>query len=39
MRIAESKEKKSIQLKNKIYQDLGYKSSLYKESRFKPFCG
>ena len=38
MRIKENKEKKSNKLENKIYADLGYKSSLCKESRSKPFC-
>ena len=37
MRINENKEKKSSRLENKDYEDLGYESSLWKESRFKPF--
>ena len=39
MRIKENKEMKSSKLENKNYKDLGYESSLCKESRFKPFCG
>ena len=46
MRIKENKEKKFSELGNKKkekkpknYEDLGSKSSLWKESRFKPFCG
>ena len=39
MRIKENKEKKFSQIENKNYKDLGCKSSLGKESRFKPFCG
>ena len=46
MRIKENKEKKFSELghkkkekKPKNYEDLGSKSSLWKESRFKPFCG
>ena len=39
MRIKENKEKKSITKENKNYEELGYKSSLCKESRFKNFCG
>ena len=37
----ENKEKKFTKLENKktkTYEDLGYKSSLCKESRFKLFC-
>ena len=37
MRLNENEEKKSATLENKNYEDLGYKSSLWKESRFKPF--
>ena len=40
-RIKENKEKKFSKLenkRNKNYEDLGYKSSLCKESRFNPFC-
>ena len=39
MRIKENKEKKFSQIENKNYKDLGYKSSLCKESRFKSFWG
>ena len=39
MKIKKNKEKKSSKLENKNYEDLGYESSLCKESRFKPFCG
>ena len=39
MRIKKNKEKKSSELENKSYEDIGYESSLCKESRFKPFCG
>ena len=38
MRIKENKENKSMKLENKNYEELGYQSSLCKESRFKPFC-
>ena len=38
MRIKESKEKKSSELENKNLKDLGYESSLSKESKFKYFC-
>ena len=37
MRIKENKDKKSSKLENKNYEDLGYESSLRKESRFKSF--
>ena len=37
MRIKENKKQKFIKLKNKNYEDLGYESSICKESRFKPF--
>ena len=39
MKIKKNKEKKSSKLENKNYEDLGYESSLCKESRFKSFCG
>ena len=39
MRIKENKEKKSSELENKNYEDLGYEPRLCKESRLKPFCG
>ena len=32
-------ENKTKKKKTKNYEDLGYKSSLWKQSRFKPFCG
>ena len=39
MRVKENKEKIFIKRENKSYEDLGYESSLCKESRLKHFCG
>lgn len=39
VRIKENKEKESIKPENKNCEELSYKSSLYKVSRFKFFCG
>ena len=37
MKIKKNKEKKSSKLENKNYEDLGYESSLCKESRSNLF--
>ena len=39
MKLKENKEKTSIALESKKYEELGYNSSLCKESRFEPFTG
>lgn len=39
MSIKENKKEKSTKLENKICEKLGYESSLFRERRFKPFCG
>ena len=38
MKTTDNKEKQSIKLEYKNYKELGYESSLWKDSRFKPFC-
>lgn len=37
MKTTDNKEKQSIKLEYKNYKELGYESSLWKDSRFKPF--
>ena len=39
MKLKENKEKTSTALESKKYEELGYNSSLCKESRFEPFTG
>ena len=39
MKIKQNKEKNLLSWITKIINRLGYKLNLYKERRFKPFCG
>ena len=39
MRVKDNKGQIFIKLENKSYEDLGYESSLCKESKHKHFCG